>query len=425
MRISTSLVLTTAASVALAGSSARQVVPLQRRQVDALDNSTTSSTNNLTTVIQPALSILNALPFPFDRSGANNATISNITLPSSANFEYGGQASIAQAREELEKIANATVVAYQEEFLEIAGNITLERIFTGGNFHEAPVYIPSTNQIFLTPDIGSSQYLIDLNTTTLSNFTTSPAIENINGGTFHGGLLFVTTNGGNGTHPAVFSVDPTTNQSAIVVDNYFGLRFNSLNEIVADAEGNLWFNDPTYGYLNGLNPSPPQLTAGTYLYNTTTKLVKLVADQIEQPNGIAFSPDRSVVYISDTASSQGGGLPPLAGPRAIYAFDVLDGTFVSNRRVFHLNPSGIPDGIKVDSAGRIWSVFGDADTGAIEVINPDGQMLGLIQLPQGAQATNLVFVPPQEGETTDELWLIGGDSIWRIRQLNVTGVRLE
>ncbi|GAA5890461.1 hypothetical protein JCM6882_002929 [Rhodosporidiobolus microsporus] len=424
MLVSTGLTLALAAAPAFAGKTSRQVVSLERRQAATSDNSTSSS--NATIVVQPNLSILNALPFPFDRIGANNATISNVTLPSAASYEYAGQPSVAEAQAELDKVANATVVAWQEEFSQIAGNITLERVFTGGNFHEAPVYIPLTNQIFLTPDNGTSQFLIDLNTTTLSNFTASPPIENINGGTFHSGLIYVTTNGGNETNPAVFSIDPTTNQSSIVVDNYCGLRFNSLNDIVADSQGNLWFNDPTYGYLNGFNPNPPQLLPATYLYNSTSRIVKAVIDDIKEPNGIAFSPDQSLVYVSDTGASQSSSSPPLAGPRVIYAFDVLNGTFAANRRVFHRNPSGIPDGVKVDSAGRVWSVFGDADTGAIEVINPDGQLLGLIQLPVDAQATNLIFVPSaNETAAGDDLWLVGGDSIWRISGLNVTGVRLE
>ncbi|GAA5863836.1 hypothetical protein JCM8547_006080 [Rhodosporidiobolus lusitaniae] len=406
-------------SLALAAAYAHAgVVPfIERRQVVA-GNSTSDFSSS---AVVANLSVLNALPFPFDRAGANNATVWNVTLPDETTYDYFAAPSMEEAREELERVGNATVVAYQAEFLDIAGGAKVERVFRGGNYHEAPVYLPATRQIFLTPDVGSTQYLVDLNSTTLSNFTANPPVENVNGGTYHSGTLYVTTNGGNRTSPAVFAIDSETRESRVVVDNYFGLRFNSFNDIVADNEGNLIFNDPEYGFKNGFNPNPPQLLPATYLYNATTKITKCLSsrilissfvnwlfhgralvDGLNEPNGVAFSPDKLVLYAFNYRSS-----------------------FASSKRLFHLNPSGIPDGLKVDSAGRVWSVFGDADTGAVEVINPDGQVLGLVQFPAGAKASNVVFVPPVEEGGSDEVWVVGGDSIWRISGLNVTGVRIE
>ncbi|GAA6023446.1 hypothetical protein JCM10207_004416 [Rhodosporidiobolus poonsookiae] len=404
---------------------------LAARQASTSSDKATAPATNAPVAVQANLDVLNALPFPSGRIGANNATIFNISLPAEASFDYSGDSSVEAAQDELSQLQNATVVDYQDgAFSEVAGSIIVERVFNGSNFHEAPVYLPTLKAIFLTPDEGSMQYLIDLNTLTLHNFTAYPPVENINGGTYHNGTLYVTTNGGNETNPAIFAINPATKESSIVVDNYFGLRFNSLNDIVADSQGNLWFNDPTYGSLNGMNPNPPQLLPATYLYNATTKVTKAVVDGLKEPNGLAFSPDQSVLYVSDTGSSQSSSEPPLAGPRDIYAFDILNGSFAANRRLFHRNPSGIPDGVKVDSAGRVWSVFGDADTGALEVISPDGQLLGLVQFPDlndgsSVQTTNLVFVPPAEGETNDTLWVVGGTAVWKISGLQVTGVRIK
>ncbi|GAA5890464.1 hypothetical protein JCM6882_002930 [Rhodosporidiobolus microsporus] len=383
-------------------SSGDALVERQLVQV-ASDNSSVGATEASAFAIQPDLSVLNALPMSFDRAGFDNATVYEVTLPESPSVEYKGQPSVEQAQAELDKLANATVVAYQPEFLELAQNITLERIFTGGNFHEAPIYIPGKNQLFLTPNNGTSQLLIDLNTTTLHNFTAVPPVENVNGGTWHDGKLYVSTNGGNETNPAVFTIDPQTNQSSIVFDNYYGLRFNSLNDLVADKGGNLWVTDAGYGYWNGFNTKPPQLHNGVYLYNATTKLVKAVADEISEPNGLILSRNESVLYIANSGALKAERDGAQAGPRVI--------------------PAGIPDGLKVDTAGRIWSEYGYATTSAVEVINPDGQLLGLIQLPTGAKATNLLFVPStDEGAAGDDLWIVGGDSIWR---LAVTGVRTE
>ncbi|GAA6035454.1 hypothetical protein JCM8097_000262 [Rhodosporidiobolus ruineniae] len=381
-----------------------------------------SPSSNSSSAVLVNTGILNALPFPFDRIGANNATVGNVSLPASPTYTYSGQ-DVAAVQEQLSAMQNATVVAYQEDFLTLAGNATVEAVFTGENYHEAPVYLPKTNQIFLTPDVGSTQVLIDLNTTTLANFTASPPVENINGGTYVNGSLIVTTNGGNETNPAVFRINLETNESSVVTDNYYGLRYNSLNDIVADAEGNFWFNDPNFGWLNGFNPNPPQLETATYFYNATSGLVRAVVDQIGQPNGLVFSPDGKTLYVTDTSASSAEGSYPQLGSRDIYAFEVANG-FATNRRLFFRNPSGIPDGIKVDTAGNVWSVFGDADTGAIEAISPDGQLLGLIQLPEGGKVSNLVFVPPQEGETGDSIWAVGSDTIWKISGLNVTGVRI-
>ncbi|GJN94722.1 hypothetical protein Rhopal_007813-T1 [Rhodotorula paludigena] len=373
------------------------------------------------TAYTPDLDILNALPMPLDRIGTDNATLWNISLPDSPSYNYSGP-SVEQARDELTRFSQATTVAYQAEFLEIAGNATVERVFSGGDFHEALVYIPEKHQLFFIPNLGTSQFLIDLNTSTLHNFTASPPVENANGATYHDGKLYISTNGGNETNSAVIAVDVQTNQSSIVIDNYYGLRFNAVNDIVADNAGNLYFTDASYGQLNGFNPRIPQVENSVYLYNATTKLVRSIIDGIQQPNGLVFSPDGSVLYVTDTGSSRGPVLPATVGPRTIYAFDVVPGPFFANRRVFWRNPSGVPDGIKVDTAGRVWSEFGGAEQSAIEVINPDGQLLGLIQLP--GRATQLAFVPATEEGQGDDLWVTGEDSVYRITGLNVTGVRV-
>ncbi|BGP20848.1 hypothetical protein JCM10213_008116 [Rhodosporidiobolus nylandii] len=378
---------------------------LFRRQEAANETSSSSS------AVLADLSVLNALAFPFDRTGADNATVGNVSLPSSPTYQYGSQASVPAAEEKLARVRNATFVAYQDAFLQLAGNATLERAFQGGNYHEAPVYLPTRNQIFLTGDNGASQYIVDLNSSSVHNFTADPPVENVNGATYHDGVLYLVSNGGIGTAAGVYAVNVETNKSSIVVNNYYGLRFK--------------FTDATYGQLMDVNPYYPQMQTGVYIYNSTTKLTKLIVNQVVQPNGLALSPDASVFYVGDTGALAGPNDPHEAGPRVVYAFDVLDGAFATNRRVFHLSPQGVPDGMKVDTEGRLWTVLGGADTAGVQVVGTDGQLLGLIQLPEGGQAYNLMFQAPEEGAEGDTLWVVGGDSIWKIVGLNVTGLRAK
>ncbi len=171
----------------------------------------------------------------------------------------------------------------------------------------------------------------------------------------------------------------------VLVDSYRGRRLNSPNDVVVHSDGSVWFTDPTYGILSdyeGFRAEPEQPVRGVYRIDPSGE-VALVADDFGQPNGLVFSPDESVLYIADSAASH----DPDA-PRHIRAFDV-DGARLTRSREFAVIDTGIPDGIRTDTDGNLWSSAGDG----VHCFAPDGTRLGKILIPQ--TVANLTFGGPR------------------------------
>ena len=182
-------------------------------------------------------------------------------------------------------------------------------------------------------------------------------------------------------------VTRTESDGAITVlaDSYQGKRLNSPNDVIVRSDGSIWFTDPTYGILSdyeGYRATPEQPVRGVYRIDPTGAIA-LVADDFGQPNGLAFSPDETRLYIADSAASHDP-----AAPRHIRVFDV-QGSQLAKSRVFALIDAGIPDGIRVDTSGNLWSSAADG----VHCFAPDGTRLGKIKVPQ--TVANLTFGGPR------------------------------
>jgi gluconolactonase len=172
----------------------------------------------------------------------------------------------------------------------------------------------------------------------------------------------------------------------VLADSYQGKPLNSPNDVVVCSDGSIWFTDPTYGILSnyeGYQATPEQPVHGVYRVDGTTGAITLVADDFCQPNGLAFSPDERVLYIADSGASHDG-----SKPRHIRAFDVRDDRLI-NDRVFGGIDAGIPDGIRTDLSGNLWSSAADG----LHCFAPDGHRLGKILVPE--VVANLSFGGPR------------------------------
>ena len=168
----------------------------------------------------------------------------------------------------------------------------------------------------------------------------------------------------------------------VLADSFQGKRLNSPNDVVVQSDGSIWFTDPTYGILSdyeGYRAAPDQPVHGVYRVDGTSGDISLVADDFCQPNGLAFSPDERRLYIADSGASHDG-----SKPRHIRAFDVQDGK-LTHDRVFAVIDAGIPDGIRTDLAGNLWSSAADG----VHCFAPDGHRLGKILVPEAV--ANLTF----------------------------------
>jgi gluconolactonase len=195
-------------------------------------------------------------------------------------------------------------------------------------------------------------------------------------------------------------IDRTRAETVTVVDAWAGLPFNSPNDVVVKRDGTIWFTDPSYGYLQGFRPGP-LLGDRVYRHHPPAQRTTVVADDFDKPNGLAFSPDESILYIGDSGANHELRTYESSRPHHIRAFDVTaDGRLV-NGRLFAVITPGFPDGIKVDSDGRVYaSCFS-----GLQVFSPDGVLIGEIRLPG---AVNFTFGGPDR----NVLFITTDTAVW-------------
>jgi gluconolactonase len=207
---------------------------------------------------------------------------------------------------------------------------------------------------------------------------------------------------------AIALVDPATGARETLVESWRGLGLNSPNDIVVKRDGSVWFTDPSYGFLQGFRPAP-EVGDYVYRYDPSSERLTVVADSFDKPNGLAFSPDESVLYITDSGANQEPGSYYVDRPHHIVAFDVLDGRHLGPGRLVAVTTPGFPDGLKVDSAGRVYA---SAFSG-VQIFSPSGDPLGEIELPG---AVNFTFGGPDR----DVLYVTTDDAVWAV-QLHARG----
>ncbi|MBM3835428.1 MAG: SMP-30/gluconolactonase/LRE family protein [Verrucomicrobia bacterium] len=197
----------------------------------------------------------------------------------------------------------------------------------------------------------------------------------------------------------------------VIADRYEGKPLNSPNDIVCKSDGTIWFTDPPFGILSYYegHVAPPELPTSVYRWDPKSEKLSVVASDINRPNGLAFSPDESKLYIVEAGVS----------PRVIRAYDVTaGGTQLSNMRKFiTAEPNGTPDGFRVDVDGNLWCGWGMGAEGldGVAVFNPDGKLIGRIDLPE--RCANLCF----GGRHRNRLFMCGSTSMFSL-YVNTQGV---
>jgi gluconolactonase len=242
--------------------------------------------------------------------------------------------------------------------------------------HEGPVYVADDHALYFTTLAAIRR--LDLETNELT--TVVEDANGANGMTLDlDGTLLVCEQGTRTSDARISRLDPRTGEPETVVDGLRGLRLNSPNDVVVTSDGAIWFTDPSYGFLQGFRPEP-QL--GDHVYRYADGRLTVAADSFDKPNGLAFSPDESVLYVGDSGANQAPGSFHPSRPHHIEAFDVVDGR-LRNERLFAVTTPGFPDGIKVDSAGRVYA---SAFSG-IQIFDPGGEQIGEIELPGAVNFT--------------------------------------
>jgi gluconolactonase len=273
-------------------------------------------------------------------------------------------------------------VTYAPEFAEVLGPSPEYSVVRDVNAHEGPVYVREWDAVLFTtvpvvtnlPAPGDRSVSIGMLAVQSLEVSTFAATTNMaNGMTLdRNGDLLICEQGTRTAAAAISRMNLESRAVTTVVDNWFGLPFNSPNDVVVKSDGTIWFTDPSYGSLQGFR-NPPLVGDFVYRYDPADRSVVVVADSFKKPNGLAFSPDESVLYINDSGAIEGAGTYYVNLPHHIRAFDVR-GTQLLGDRLFAVVTPGIPDGLKVDSAGRVYS---SSATG-VKVYSPEGKLLGEI-----------------------------------------------
>lgn len=192
----------------------------------------------------------------------------------------------------------------------------------------------------------------------------------------------------------------------VIADHWGSARLNSPNDVVVAPDGTIWFTDPAYGIIVAREGHAGWREYGdhaVFRFDPATGVLRQTVLDVEEPNGLAFSPDAKTLYVADSSSiRQDGGV----GNRWIRAYDVVDGVRCKNGRVLvaFTEDQGVPDGIKVDVHGNVWS----SSASGIVITAPDGTDIGTVPIPE--LVGNLCF----GGDDGTSLFVAGSTSIYRL-----------
>lgn len=275
----------------------------------------------------------------------------------------------------------------------IIGHARVERLWTGARWSEGPVWF-AAGRYLLWSDIPNNRILrwdeADGSVSTFRN----PS-NNSNG-------LTVDRQG------RLVSCEHLTRRVTrteldgsitVIVDSYQGKRLNSPNDVVVKSDGSIWFTDPSYGILIDYEGGRAESEIGAcHVYRVAPDgAISIVADDYVKPNGLAFSPDESFLYIADTGVSH---LP--GGPKHIRRHRVGPDGSLTGGEVFAECTQGLFDGFRLDRDGRIWTSAGDG----VHCYADDGRLIGKILIPE--LVANVCFGGPR----LNRLFICGTTSLY-------------
>jgi gluconolactonase len=303
---------------------------------------------------------------------------------------------------------NSAFVSHDAEFAAVLGDAPRLVHVVATDAHEGPVYAPDEDALYFTsvPRQGGpppGHPLVDIRRLALSGHRFPLGSERITTVRFDAdvangmaldrhGRLVVCEQGTRWRRAAI------TRGGRALATNWNGLPLNSPNDIGVKSDGTIWFTDPSYGWLQGFRPEP-MVGDNVYRHDPIDGSVTVVADSFDKPNGLCFSPDERTLYVADNGA-----------PHELKAFEVVEGCRLAGERVIHVSTPLHPDSLKTDSAGRIYATFRDG----IEVLAPDGRVLGEIRLPD---AVNFCFGTAER----NVLFVTADDAIWAV-ELAATGL---
>ena len=297
--------------------------------------------------------------------------------------------------DQLVQYPDPDVVALDDRFRRyIVGNTVIQRLYTGTLWAEGPAWngvgrylvwsdIPNNRQMRWIEDDGR-----------VTTFRSPSGFSNGNTFDFEGRQL--SCEHGN-RRVARYEYNGTV---TVIADKFQGKRLNSPNDIAVHPDGGIWFTDPIYGihgYYEGYK-GESEIKEAVYRVDGKTGQMDKVTDELDQPNGICFSPDYKKVYICDTGKG-----------REVRVYDVDGKALRNSKRFVQLDVPGdgapaAADGIRCDIDGNVWA---GARPG-VQVIAPNGDRIGMIRLPENC--ANICF----GGMRRNRLFMAASQSLYAV-----------
>jgi gluconolactonase len=285
-----------------------------------------------------------------------------------------------------------------ERFRSCQGDSRTERIFTGCRWVEGPAYFAAGRYLVFSDIPNDRMMRWDETTGAVGVFRHDAGYAN--GNTVDRDGRLVTCEHGNRRLTRTEHDGSITVLADRLPD---GRRFNSPNDVIEHSDGSVWFTDPSYGIDSDYEGHRAVSEIGAchvYRIDPTSGELRIVADDFDMPNGLAFSADESALFVVDS------------GARHLRRFDVgIDGG-LSGGDVFADCDAGTFDGVRLDDAGRVWAAAHDG----LHCFDPDGTLLGKLRLPE--IVSNLTF----GGRQRNVLFMTASTSVYAVR-VNFSGAR--
>jgi gluconolactonase len=271
----------------------------------------------------------------------------------------------------------------------------LECLFTGAVWAEGPLWVPSSQTVRWS-DIPNDR-ILEFNPANGTAREYAVGVEFTNGRTLDADGSVVQCS--HGLRRVERDREGTVTG---LVDSFEGRRLNSPNDVVIARDGSIWFTDPPYGILPGTSEGHEgeQEYGGCHVFRFEPVSGSMTAEvtDLVHPNGLAFSPDESVLYVADTAGSRYGV------PLRIATYSVHEGRCSSRTGTLELDDGHAADGLRVDVEGRIWTSAGPS----VRIYSPSFELLDTIAVPE--TVSNLCF----GGADGRDLYITATTSLYRI-----------
>ncbi|MGB3406620.1 MAG: SMP-30/gluconolactonase/LRE family protein [Jannaschia sp.] len=275
----------------------------------------------------------------------------------------------------------------------VLGNAPVKRLATGFDWLEGPVWFGDRNCLLFS-DIPSHRIMRWSEAEGISVFRAQSNYANGHTRDLQGRLV--------SCEHGLRRVTRTELDGTITVlaDSHRGKPLNSPNDVIVKSDGTIWFSDPHYGIMTDYEGfrAPSENPLVVYRADPDTGALDVMVNDMNAPNGLAFSPDESLLYVADT------GRMFSEDPQHIRVYDCAPDGSLSNGRHFHTIDPGCADGLRLDSDGNLWSSAADG----VHCIAPDGRLLGKILIPE--LVSNLCF----GGRAKHQLYITATTSLYRV-----------